>query len=78
MLRYFMAKQDAKPWLIRSVLLLQEVDFVVKDHKSTENQLMDHLFRLEDESLLELGDNHKINDMFPYEKVLPASYDLIP
>ncbi|XP_070050913.1 uncharacterized protein [Nicotiana tomentosiformis] len=38
-LRYLMAKNDAKPRLIRWVLLLQEFDFEVKDRKGIENQV---------------------------------------
>ena len=49
-LRYLMAKKDAKPRLIRWVLLLQEFDFEVLDRKRTENQVADHLSRLEDEA----------------------------
>ena len=47
-LTYLMAKKDAKPRLIRWVLLLQEFDFEVMDRKGTQNQVVDHLFRLED------------------------------
>ena len=50
-----MAKKDAKPRLIRWVLLLQEFDFEVLDRKGTENQVADHLSRLEDEAMRELG-----------------------
>lgn len=36
-LRYIMAKKDAKPRIIRWVLLLQEFDFNVKDRNGIEN-----------------------------------------
>ena len=32
-MRYLMSKQDAKPRLIRWILLLQEFDFTIKDKK---------------------------------------------
>ena len=53
-----MAKKDAKSRLIRWVLLLREFefDFEVRDRKETENQVADHLSRLEDEAMRELGD----------------------
>ena len=73
-----MAKKDAKPRLIRWVLLLQEFDFEVMDRKGTENQVVDHLSRLEDEAMRELGDKVDIDDTFPDEHVLSASQDLIP
>ena len=52
-LRYLMAKKDVKPRLIRWVLLMQEFDFEVLDRKGTENQVADHLSRLEDEAMRE-------------------------
>ena len=73
-----MAKKDAKPRLIRWVLLLQEFDFEVMDRKGTENQVADHLSRLEDEAMRELGDKTDIDDNFPDEHVLAASQDFIP
>ena len=45
-LRYLMAMNNAKPMLIRWVLLLQKFDFEVKERKGTKNQVVDHLFRL--------------------------------
>ncbi|XP_015078289.1 uncharacterized protein LOC107022094 [Solanum pennellii] len=73
-----MAKKDVKPRLIIWVLLLQEFNFELKDRKKTENQVADHLSRLEDEAMRELSKRAEIDDAFPYEHVLVASQDLIP
>ena len=48
------------------------------DRKGTENQVVDHLSRLEDEEIRDLGDKIEIDDTFPDEHVLAASQDLIP
>ena len=53
------------------------IDFEVRDRKGTENQVADHLSRLEDESIRDLGDKTDIDDTFPDEHVLAASQDLI-
>nr|GEV76888.1 reverse transcriptase domain-containing protein [Tanacetum cinerariifolium] len=42
-----LVKQDAKPRLIRWVLLLQEFDIIILDKKGIENLATDHLSRLE-------------------------------
>ena len=62
-----MEKKDAKPILIRWVLLVQEFDLHITDRKGAENPVADNLSRVENI----LDDPQPINDCFPDEQ-LPA------
>ncbi|XP_070057302.1 uncharacterized protein [Nicotiana tomentosiformis] len=46
-LKYLLGKKESKPRLMRWVFFLQEFDLEIKDLKDTENQVADHLSRLE-------------------------------
>ena len=45
-LKYLLSKKEAKPRLIRWILLLQEFDITIKDKKGVKNIIADHLSHL--------------------------------
>ncbi|KAD4386077.1 hypothetical protein E3N88_26246 [Mikania micrantha] len=65
-LRYLFNKKDAKPRLIRWILLLQEFDIEIRDKKGAENVAADHLSKLENPEREEMQDM-AIGDTFPHE-----------
>ncbi|CAN6586193.1 unnamed protein product [Malus baccata var. baccata] len=64
-LKYLLTKKEAKPRLIRWMLLLQEFDIEIRDKKGSENVVADHLSRMvhNEESL-------PILETFPDEQLL--------
>ncbi|KAK8957009.1 hypothetical protein KSP39_PZI000778 [Platanthera zijinensis] len=75
-IRFLIEKKDAKPRLIRWVLLLQEFDLEIKDCKGAENPVADHLSRLEYER--EKVVDIEIKENFPDERLLAISEASIP
>ncbi|CAN6570907.1 unnamed protein product [Malus baccata var. baccata] len=67
-LRYLMTKKDAKPRLIRWILLLQEFDLEVRDKKGSDNVVADHLSRLNENH--GVGQPLPLNESFPDEQLL--------
>lgn len=45
-LKYLLTKKEAKPRLVRCILLLQEFNLQIKDQEGSENLAADHLSRL--------------------------------
>ncbi|XP_071909585.1 uncharacterized protein [Coffea arabica] len=64
-LRYLLAKKDAKPRLIRWILLLQEFDLEIRDKSGAENLVADYLSRL-----LTNQEDLPLRESFPEEQLL--------
>ncbi|KAJ9556763.1 hypothetical protein OSB04_011377 [Centaurea solstitialis] len=71
-IKYLISKKDAKPRLIRWVLLLQEFDLEIVDRKGTENQVADHLSRIEKP----VEPEGEITDTFPDERILSVEIEM--
>ncbi|GKF04064.1 reverse transcriptase domain-containing protein, partial [Tanacetum coccineum] len=72
-LKYLLAKQDAKPRLLRWILLLQEFDVIIRDKKGAKNLATDHLSRLENPHQGDL-ENKEITVTFPLETLRVISF----
>ena len=73
-IKYLMVKKDAKPRLIRWVLLLQEFDLEINDKKGSDNVIDDHLSRMERPTEKEKG--IEIKENFPDEQLFQVSVQL--
>ena len=73
-IKYLMSKKEAKPRLIRWVLLLQEFDLEIKDKKGCDNVIADHLSRVERSTAEE--DKVILTENFPDEQLFKVSFQL--
>jgi len=65
-LKYLLTKKDAKPRLLRWILLLQEFDIQIKDKKGVENTVANHLSRMQFTNMQE----QEINDFLHDDMIL--------
>ena len=70
-LKYLLSKKEAKPRLIRWILLLQEFGITIKDKKGVENVVAGHLSRLTFED--HTTSSAPIRDSFPDEQPLAVT-----
>ncbi|XP_026443583.1 uncharacterized protein LOC113343667 [Papaver somniferum] len=77
-LRYLLTKKDAKPRLIRWILLLQEFHLQIKDKKGSGNTVADHLSRLiASEEALPLHDSFPDEQLFTVDSTTPWYADIV-
>ena len=80
-IKYLMAKKEAKPRLIRWVLLLQEFDLEIKDKKGCDNVIADHFSRVEkpcvQEEEREIAENFSDEHLFQLSLQSPWYVDIV-
>ena len=80
-IKYLMSKKEAKPRLIRWVMLLQEFDLEIKDKKGCDNVIADHLSRVErstaEEKKIILIENFPDEQLFKVSFQLPWYADIV-
>ncbi|RDY05728.1 Retrovirus-related Pol polyprotein from transposon 17.6, partial [Mucuna pruriens] len=71
-LKYLLKKPDAKPRIIRWMLLLQEFDLEIKDKKGADNAVADHLSQIEREpDLMPIRDNFLDEQLLHMDTLTP-------
>ena len=77
-LKYLLKKPDAKPRLIRWMLLLQEFNVEIKDKSGAENLVADHLSRIErDEDPFPIQDDFPDEQLFLLHGITPCFADIV-
>nr|XP_009784143.1 PREDICTED: uncharacterized protein LOC104232596 [Nicotiana sylvestris] len=71
--KYLIEKKESKSRLIRCVLLLQEFDLEIRDRNETENQVANHLSRME--GAKKKVEVEEILKTFPDEQLLATSFE---
>ena len=71
-LKHLVEKKDAKPRLIRWIMLFQESNSEIKDRKGSENPAADHLSRI----VTSNASKSPIGDRFPNEQLFRAHVEL--
>ena len=73
-MKFLLKKKEAKPRLIRWILLLQELDIEIRDKRGSETVVADHLSRMLVDDPLPLP----IRDSFPDEHILEVKVSMTP
>ena len=73
-IKYLMSKKEAKPRLIRWVLLLQEFDLEIKDKKGCDNVIVYHLSRVEQNETEK--EEAELKENFPDEQLFKVSFQI--
>ena len=73
-IKYLMSKKEAKPRLIRWVLLMQEFDMKIKDKKGCDNVIADHLSRVEQNETE--NEEAELTENFPDEQLFKVSFQI--
>ncbi|KAM1242862.1 hypothetical protein ACFX2G_035170 [Malus domestica] len=77
-LKYLLTKKEAKPRLIRWMLLLQEFDLEIRDKKGIENVVADHLSRLvHEEDVVPIPETFPDEQLMSIEVSMPWYADLV-